>query len=284
MRTRSKLAVLTLAMISGISVTVVSCSPESTTPIASVDREPVSVRSESTLQDQYAWMGKYHNDALAYGLTKIKESRRVSKLDRCKVGLAALKDFQRAYRKSGKGSAVFDDLTITDGMCEAAAGVGAVSAALRPAAPGTLTPRHDISFSANNYMNQIVKQGDVATSVLSLSFAVAKIANQASATLDPLEAGAVAGTGSISVSSAEYWTANEAAWSDPGQLQYSRVGIEQIPRSPANISDRAKRILRADVMAAIGVLVYDWWMGEAALGKAAIKAAAASLIAGIFQT
>jgi hypothetical protein len=37
-------------------------------------------------------------------------------------------------------------------------------------------------------------------------------------------------------------------------------------------------------MAAIGVLVVDWWMGEAAIGKAAIKAAAASLIAGIFTT
>jgi hypothetical protein len=57
-----------------------------------------------------------------------------------------------------------------------------------------------------------------------------------------------------------------------------------IPRKVYNISATTKRIIRADAMAALGVLVYDWWMGEAALGKAAVKAAAASLIAGLFAT
>jgi hypothetical protein len=112
---------------------------------------------------------------------------------------------------------------------------------------------------------------------------VAKITNQAAETVAPLEAGAVAGTGSIEVSSASYWEANESSWSSGTQIAYAS-GLEHLPVSPVNQSARTRRIVRADVMAAIGVLVYDWWMGEAAIGKAAIKAAAASLIAGIFTT
>jgi hypothetical protein len=126
-----------------------------------------------------------------------------------------------------------------------------------------------------------------------LSFAVARIQNQASLSLDGLEAGAVAGTGSITVSSADYWTTNESSWSGTQPLQYSRSGeagagnasgMTAIPGKVYKISATTKRIIRADAMAALGVLIYDWWMGEAALGKAAVKAAAASLIAGLFAT
>jgi hypothetical protein len=271
-------------MVAGIvtmSVTAISCSPDSTAPIQSNRKATSAVTEQArSLQDQYAWMGKYHNDALAFALTKIKASKRTSKSDRCAVGLAALKEFQKAYRKEGR-SAIFDDLTLTDGMCEAALGGNlGVSASL--ATLDGISPAHIISPTANDYMNQLLSQIDAAGTLPALSFAVARITNAAASTVAPLEAGAVAGTGSIEVSSASYWDANEGSWSTGTQQAYSRAAsLEHLPISPVNISDRSRRIIRADVMAAIGVLLYDWWMGEAAVGKAAIKAAAASLIAGL---
>src|SRR5678816_3990570 len=120
MRTRSNPVALMIAMIVGLSATSVSCSPESTSPMPVAAASTGSpAQSAQSLQDQYAWTGKYHNDALAYAAEKIRQSKQISKYDKCKVGLAALKEFQKAFRKSG-GNAAFDDLTITDGMCEAA--------------------------------------------------------------------------------------------------------------------------------------------------------------------
>lgn len=282
MRPRTIWVSVMLAGIATMSAAAISCSPDSTAPLQSNHKTTSAVTEQArSLKDQYAWVGQYHNDALAFALTKIKASKRTSKYDRCKVGLAALKEFQKAYRKEGR-SAVFDDLTLTDGMCEVATATNfGVSASIE--AIDNLRPRHDISPTANDYMNQLLYQIDVAPTILALSFAVAKITNQAAETVAPLEAGAVAGTGSIEVSSANYWEANESSWSSGTQIAYAS-GLERLPVSPVNQSARTRRIIRADVMAAIGVLVYDWWMGEAAIGKAAIKAAAASLVAGLFTT
>ena len=292
MRTRITRIALMSTLIAA-SLTTIACSPDATSPTqSSVSESPVLARQAQSLHDQYAWMGKYHNDALAFALTRIKASRKLAKYDRCKVGIAALKDFQKMYRKAG-GPAIFDDLTIVDGMCEEVFATGNQIAASRGISVDGLTTNAIISTTANNYMNQIVDQIDYATSVPALSFAVARIENQASATLDGLEAGAVAGTGSITVSSADYWTANASSWTETDQLQYSRSGesgaggasgMTAIPGRIYKISATTKRIIRADAMAALGVLVYDWWMGEAAFGKAAIKAAAASLIAGLLAT
>lgn len=223
-------------------------------------------------------MGKYHNDALAFALTRIKASKKLAKYDRCKVGLAALLEFQKAYRKSG-GTAIFDDVSITAGMCEAAASNGFAAAR---ALSGTPEAAKMISRTAGNYMNQILNQVDAASSVAALAYAVDQIDNQALATVDRLEAAAVAGTGSIAVSSADYWATNSSSWTDT-QIAYARSGsgMSPLPLTPVFITPTTKRIIKADVAAAISVLLYDWWMGEAAIGKAAIKAAAASLIAGL---
>ena len=99
MRTRSNPVALMIAMIVGLSLTSVSCSPESTSPAqSSAEGVPLVAQTAQSLHDQYAWTGKYHNDALYYAMSKIKDSRKISKSDRCKVGLAALKDFQKAMK------------------------------------------------------------------------------------------------------------------------------------------------------------------------------------------
>jgi hypothetical protein len=280
MRTRTTWIAVMLLGVVVTSITAISCSPDSTSPVQSERGKSQAVSPQSrSLQEQYAWVGQYHNDALAYALTKVKASKRTAKYDRCKVGLAALKVFQKAYRKEGR-TAIFDDLTLTDGMCEAAAaGNFGVSASL--GVIGNRRPSHDISPVANDYMNQLMTQTYTVSTLPGLSFAINQIVNQASASVVPLEAAAVASAGSVEISSATYWDTNEGSWSDGKQLAYNRSTVEILPGGPVNMNDRTRRILRADVAAAIGVLLNDWWQGEAAVGKACIKAAAASFIAAV---
>ncbi|HEX6576404.1 MAG TPA: hypothetical protein VF042_15660 [Gemmatimonadaceae bacterium] len=282
MRTRFNCVALMLA-IGAVSVTAVGCSPDSTSPISASSARAVGEPSSSAAE-QTAWMGKYHNDALDFALKKIKASKRTAKLDRCRVGIAALKDFQKEYGKR-TGSPFFSDLTLSDGACERAAAQisGSVSQSVMLNNP---LLRYDISYAAENYMNQIVSQVDYATSALTLSFAVNRIVRQASSTVDAVEATAVAGSGSITTSSASYWESNESSWAEPNQVQYDRMssGIERIDVAPANLSGRTKAIIRADAVAGVSTLLSQWFMGEAALASAAIRAAAASLAAGIFYT
>jgi len=291
MRTRSHPVALMIAMIVGFSLTAVSCSPEATTPgRISDDGGRSGVQTAQSLHDQYAWTGKYHNDALAYAAKKISESKQLSKFAKCQVGLAALKDFQKAFRKSG-GNAVFGDLTITDGMCEAANSLSNRVAAARSVAPVSNGPRQDISVFANDYMNQISYQVDVASSVEDLASAVAGIENQAAGSVSALEAAAVVSSGSIAVSSAGYWTSAEGTATLDEPAPYARtsnVVIENLgdltPRAVIGISPRTKRIIKADVIAAVSILLKEWFTGEAAIAKACITAAAASLIAGLYAT
>ncbi len=292
MRTRSNPVALMIAMIVGLSVTAVSCSPESTTPVTSVsDAATTGVQASPSLQEQYAWTGKYHNEALAFAMSKVKESKKISKYDKCKVGLAALKDFQKAFRKAG-GNAVFDDLTITDGMCEAAGSLSNRVVAARGLDASGLSPRADMSVLGNDYLNQISYQVDIAPSLASLTSAVSAIVSQASYSVSALEAAAVATNGSIAVNSANYWVANEGTATDNGAVPYARSSEQSIgtgddlvsPQFAIGLSPRTKKIIKADVAAAAGVLLKEWFAGEAAVAKACIAAAAASLIAGIFAT
>jgi hypothetical protein len=291
MRTRIKWLALTLAVIAGTTLTTVSCSSDSTAP-SDPSAGTSAARTESpSLLEKLAWMGEYHNKALSYAFAAIKQSGSASTFGKCKAGLAALKEFQLAFRRSG-GSAVFEDLTLTDGMCEAAEASQGISRSV-DLSGGDLRPRNDISESAVSYMDRITTAVDTMTSVPGLTTAVRKIANSAGTTLVALEADAVAGTGSIAVSSADYWTTTGATSTDGSGAAYS-VSLPRTlsgdlsiapPSAPRYaVSPRARAIIKADISAAISVLLYDWWMGDVALGKAAIKAAAASMIAGLYAT
>jgi hypothetical protein len=273
-----------LAGIVAMSITAISCTHDSTSPLQNGrSAAPMVDQKSPSLQDQYAWAGRYHNDALDYALTRMKASKPSTKYDRCKIGLAALKEFQKAYRKEGR-SAIFDDLTLTDGMCEAATATNFRASASLESIDDIL-PTYDISPTASDYMNQLVREIDASATLSALSSAVDRITSAAAATVAPAEAAAVAATGSIELGSATYWDANESSWGIDTQQPYARAStLEHLPMAPVSISERTQRIIKADVMAAISVLIYDWWMGEAAIGKAAIKAAAASLVAGIFTT
>lgn len=292
MRTRIAWAALTLAVVAGTSLVAVACNTDTITPARPPGTfTPAPGTPPQSLEELHAWMGEYHNGALAYGLVKMNQSKVRSRFDKCRTGLAALKEFQKSYTKSG-GVAITHDFTLTDGMCEEALETGGSVVRSLELNPTDIRLRLDMSPTGSAYLDQILGAIDQANSVGELSSLVSRIRNSAAGALDPLEASAVAGAGSIAVGSAEYWEVNEGSWrgNDEAQYSVSTAGSIFNPalKPPASVvyslSPRAKKILKADAAAAVGVLVAQWWMGEFALEAAAIKGAAASLIAGVWAT
>jgi hypothetical protein len=266
-----------MLVIGSFTMLIAGCSPDGTSSpqAASGSLAPGKVAEGNS--SKYDWVGKYHNDALSYALVRLRASKKISKLDRCKVGLAALKDFQKQYRKAD-GSSIKADPNLVDGMCEAAASKGfSLSSARTP-----LLDQGNISASAAGYMNDISSAVDYSANLPAYTFAVNKIENNAESALGTgsLETNAVFATGSLGISSEAYWLSNESSWSGGTVLPTSRLA------SPGTapqyqVSSRTRTIIKADIGAAIGGLLYDWWMGEIAIEKALIKGAAASLIAGL---
>jgi hypothetical protein len=271
-----------MIVVSSFAIFSAACTPDSTSPVGDLrDFAPAQVKSPDA-QSQYAWMGQFHNEALDFALVKIRASNARGKLDRCKVGIAAIKEFRKQFKKAGGGNLKVDP-SLIDGMCEAAEESGFAPVASRAA---SFAFQNAISPTASNFMSQIVAAGDNSISLPSYSFAVNQIEVNASRTLGDgsLETGAVYGTGSIGLSSADYWSANESSWSSGSQQPTARIDAPSTGPRFQGLSARGRKILRADVIAAIGVLVNDWFLGSAALEMACYKAAAASLIAAISIT
>jgi hypothetical protein len=53
--------------------------------------------------------------------------------------------------------------------------------------------------------------------------------------------------------------------------------------SSAGLGPLARRLAKVDLVAALGSILLDWWMGPIAIEKAVIKGAVASLLAGLFD-
>ena len=267
---RSRALVILIGVVTALS----ACSPDRASD-PNVQALAATAKSPAKSRANYEWMGKFHNEALDFALVKITATKKASKLERCKVGLAAVKEFSREFQKSN-GSRLRIDPDVIEGMCEASANDLVASAYLAPTA--TISP------TAQSYMNQIADAVDYAPSTTAYSSIVSQITSAAAGALGDgsLEAGAVYGTGSIGVSSNDYWASNSTSWSESSTPSYVKVDG---PTAPSyQVSSRTRRIAKVDIAAAIGVLVRDWWMGELVLEKAAISAAAASLIAALTQT
>src|SRR4051794_6177245 len=113
---RSPIAMIVLA---SFTLLLAACRADTTAPSSSVVA-PAFGKGQADNTNKYDWVGKYHNDALDYAIAKVRANKKGSKLDRCKVGLRALKEFQNQYRKVN-GSELKADPNLIDGMCEAAA-------------------------------------------------------------------------------------------------------------------------------------------------------------------
>lgn len=293
MRTKLRYAALLLAVTAATGLTVVSCSSDSTAP-AAVTEQRVATGRLDNLRDNYGWMGDYHTKALELAFATLSEPRNrgLSKLEKCRVASAALKEFHKSFRRNGRLLA-FTDVSTIDGLCEAG-GRGNLMAAAS-VAPTPEKVRNDISASASKHMTQIELAFDSDVSRSALESRVNDIQSSASASLPTDEAGAVVGLGSIAFSSISYWDANEEAWTSGGsggsggEAIYSRsaprgpslnIGVSSlVPRF--GFGPRSRAIMKADVSAALSTLIYEWFLGTVALEKAAIRGAAASIIAAI---
>ena len=271
---RSRIAMIVLG---SFTMLIAACSSDNASSPRVTSASPDVGKAAEGNSSKYDWVGKYHNDALDYAIVKIRASKKISKLDRCKVGFAALKDFEKQFRKAD-GSSLQVDPSIIDGMCEA----GAASGFALSAAQSSLLDQPNISSSASGYMNGIVSAVDYSTSLPAFTSAVNRIEYSAEGALGAgsLETNAVFATGSLGISSETYWISNESSWSSGTAVP--TIKLASPGTAPQyELSSRARAIIKADVMAAISVLLNDWWMGEVAIDKALFKGAAASLIAGL---
>lgn len=300
MRTKFRCAALLLAVTAGTGLTVVSCSSDSTAPAAATELRVAAAKLDN-LRDNYGWMGDYHTKALELAFATLSEpkNRGLSRVDKCRVASAALKEFHKSFRRNGRPLG-FTDVSTIDGLCEAgakgdvkvAAAVAASVAASVAAAPGKV--RNDISAAASKHMTQIELAFDSDVSRSALESRVNDIQSSASASLRTDEAGAVVGLGSIAFSSISYWDANEDAWTSGGTgggAAYSRsasagpslnIGVSSLaPRF--GFGPRSRAIMKADVSAALSTLIYEWFLGSIALEKAVLRGAAASILAALMM-
>jgi len=300
MEKRLRYAAMTLVTVAVSVMTVVSCTRDATAPSIAHEasqREAFVPDRVQDLRDKYGWMGQYHTDALAFVNARLGEPKNKggSRLDKCRVASAALKDFHKSFLKSGRALS-YNDLSTIDGFCDAGAN-GDLKLVASVGISGTAAPRADISVAASGYMGQIESAFDADVSLGDLQSSIYQVESAAASTLAPDEAGAVSGLASIAISSSDYWNSNLDGWggvSDGPGTAYNRSAnasgilgsVVLTPgRAPSySVGSRARAIMKADVMAALSTLLAEWWMGMIAFEKAAIRGAAASIVAGIFQT
>jgi hypothetical protein len=287
MRMKWKLPVYFSALVLGLTATVVSCSKDSTAPqgSASTAAHPTQQKTSDS-QDSYKRAGKYHTDGLAYVYAKLAQTnKRSSKAEKCRVAIAALKEFDKSFRKDARSTGV-----ISDDVC------GPVGATDIPQSGEQSAPSYaGAGFSplAASMLSEIGNVTNSHSSSASVVSAVTRVQNSAAAKLNPSEAGAVAALGSVAISSAEYWEANADKWrglsSAPGEIrkQIITTGTDGaksgglLARPRASISPCCGGIATADITAFISALLQGWFAGIFDLEQAAMRATVASIVAGL---
>lgn len=289
MRRKWKLPVYFGALVLALTATVVSCSKDSTAPQSSVRAGAQAAQQKSQdSQESSKRAGKYHTDALTYVYSKLSQTnKRSAKGEKCRVAMAALKEFDKSFRKDARSTAfVADDVCGTPGTTGDIPPFGEVSV---PSLAGA-----GFSPLAASMLTEIGNVTNTHTSSSSVVSAVTGVQNSAGAKLNPAEAGAVAAAGSVAISSAEYWEANAEKWrglsSTPGVIrkQISTTGADGTksaglltrPRTSLS-SNCCGGIAAADITTFISSILQGWFMGAFDVEQAAYRATVASIIAGL---
>ena len=296
MRMKWKLPVYFSGLVLAIAATAVSCSNESTAPQQSVTTPASARTTQQTVQDlqaQYGWMGRFHTKGLEYAYSKLSQFPRASKAEKCRIAVQAIQEFARTFSKGPGFQGIATDPGVDD-ACSASSQSSASRRVLVAASPQQLKPRNALSTQASSLMYQIQGVFDLNLSLSATEGTIYYIEGIAAKTLVPAEAGAVIGVGSIAISSAEYWNANLNVWqsgSSLGQLAYNRLSggsqpVASVLGAPAatpryGLSATGRKILKADVSAAVSSLVRGWFLGAADLEVAAYSATVASAMAAI---
>jgi hypothetical protein len=282
-----KLPVYFGVLLLGLTATVVSCSKDSTAPQGSVSASARAAQQKAQdSQESYKRAGKYHTDGLAYVYSKLAQtSKRSTKAERCRVAIAALKEFDRSLR-NGKSSGF-----VSDDVCGPVGGTGDIPQFGDQSVPSYAGA--GFSPAAASMIDEIRNVTSSHTSSASVVSTVARVQNSAAATLYPAEAGAVAALGSVAVSSAEYWEANADKWrglsSAPGAIRNQVIttgpdgakspGLLATPR--ASVAPCCGGIATADFTAFLSAILQGWFAGIFDLEQAAMRATVASIVAGL---
>jgi hypothetical protein len=275
-----------LGLLMAVAATVVSCSKDSTSPAptAVVRGEPrLAQQKLLDLQDRYGWTGKYHTDALAHIYSKLSHGKAgSSKAEKCRGGVAALKEFNKSFSKDGKSKGVADDFLTTEDVCSGNSLAGVQTQIGTP--PG-------LSSKAAAMLRQIPDLFDSGASGATIVSRVTAIENDATGSLSAAEAAAVVSLGSVAISSAQYWNANLPSWRS-AQVS-GRTASDQLPttiRGSMNLANPAANtprsstsggasIGKADAFAFFTSLFAGWWMGVMDIEVSAIRAVIASMLA-----
>jgi hypothetical protein len=294
MRTNWKFPVYFGALVLALTATVVSCSKDSTAPqgqSASANAHLVQQKAQDA-QASYKWPGRYHTEALVNVYSKLARANKQStKEEKCRVAIAALKEFDKSFRKDAKSTGVADAF-LSDDVCGPAGATGDI-----PQFGGQPGPSAaDAGFSpvAASMLDQIRNVTSTHATSSSIVSTVTGIQNAAAAKLNPAEAGAVAALGSVAISSAEYWDANADSWRGlsptPGVIRQQLYTTETYgsksavplarPRT-SMLADCCPGVAAADITTFASALLFGWWTGAFDLEQAAIRATIASIIAAL---
>ena len=283
MRTKWKFPVYFTGLVVAFTATAVSCSRDSTAPQSqSVSSAVPQKAPEGHVNPN--WAGTYHTDALAFVYSRLsKTSNLGTQSATCRIAVAAMKEFNKSYRKQN-GAIGVADAFLTDDVCKPVNAAGDIRAFDNEApsyARAGLSPQ---GAAMLEHIRRAVASGGGATSIIST---VNAIQNMAVATLSPAEAAIVAGAASLAISSTDYWSANSHNWRilSPvsGGLRtqlYTTAGIGAgIRTSVAEDGDCA--IASADLTSFITSILYSWYFGPIGWEEAAVRAAIVSALAGL---
>ena len=283
MRTRWQFPVYFSGLVLAITATAVSCSKDdSTAPQQSMS----SVVPQKTPEAQVnaSWSGQYHTDGLKFVYSKLSKTSNLStQAARCRFAIAAIKEFDKSYKKANGVTGVADAF-VTDDVCTPVNSAGDIRAVDENA-----TPRYaasGLSPQAVALLEQIRRSVSSNVDASSIISSVNAIQNMAVATLNPAEAAVVAGTASVAISSAQYWVANGHNWRglspESGSIRnqlYTTAGLGTGIRT--SIDDDGCGVAAADAFAFLQSILYTWYYGPIGWEQSAVRAVIASVLAGL---
>lgn len=288
MRMKWKLPVYFGALVLALTATVVSCSKDATAPQRQSASAQVTQQKTPDAQEQYKSAGKYHTDGLNYVYSKLAQAnKRSTKAEKCRVAIAALKEFDKSFRKDARSTAF-----VSDDVCGAQGATGDIPAFGGEAGPSAAGA--GFSPLAASMLDQIRNVTSTHSSSASVVATVTGVENSAAAKLNPAEAGAVTALGSVAISSAEYWEANAEKWRGlsptPGGIRRQIVttgadgakssGVLARPRTSLS-ADCCGGIAAADITTFVSSLIQGWFLGPIDWEQAAYRATVASIMAGL---
>ncbi|MEO8576379.1 MAG: hypothetical protein ABI556_06760 [Gemmatimonadales bacterium] len=295
MRTRTTYVAVLLALTAGSALTIVSCTPDTTSPSSVVAAsDPPIVRAKvDDLRQKYSWIGKYHTDGLEYIYKELskKDGKAPTRAELCRRAVKALKEFHKTTRGTDVPSSFMEE-SFRKESCVTDSEITSVRTSMLAYIP-SMTAKYELSAAAVGYIDRLAAVANSAGSLPEFVSQTNAIEAQAAASLPANEAAAVAGVASIARSSASYWEQNLTSWmSLPGALPmpYSqnvgdfngRTLQNQWPGWWDNPAVKGfRRVLGADIISGGRTAYLAWAVGPIGLEAVAASALFASATTGI---